>query len=150
MKPFVRLSLLALAVAALAFGLTRWLAPHPHAADDEMAWIKTEFHLTPAQTAAIEKLHDDYGPVCMEHCRLIREARARLNTLNATNQHATPADYAATQAEMTRLKAVCHDATQKHLEAVAAQMSPAEGRRFLDLTLPKLAGQSHDAPLDPR
>jgi Spy/CpxP family protein refolding chaperone len=148
-KTFVRLSLLALVVAALAFGLTRWLAPHPHADADEMAWMKTEFHLTPAQTAAIEKLHEDYSPVCMEHCRLIREARARLTALDAANQRATP-DYAAAQAEMTRLKAVCHDATQKHLKAVAAQMSPDEGRRFLDLTIPKLAGQSHDAPLDPR
>jgi len=148
-KTFVRLSLLALVVATLAFGLTRWLAPHSHADDDEMAWMKTEFHLTLAQTAAIEKLHDDYNPVCMEHCRLIRETRTRLTTLEAANQRTTPG-YAAAQAEMTRLKGMCHDATQKHLEAVAAQMSPDEGRRFLDLTLPKLAGQSHDAPLDPR
>ena len=111
--------------------------------------MKTEFHLTPAQTAVIEKLHDDYAPICMEHCRLIREARARLTALVAANQR-NPADYAAAQAEMTRLKAVCHDATQKHLEAVAAQMSPDEGRRFLDLTLPKLADRSHDAPLDLR
>jgi len=148
-KTFVRLSLLALVVATLAFGLTRWLGPHPHADADEMAWMTTEFHLTPAQTAAIEKLHDDYNPVCMEHCRLIREARVRLTTLEAANQRTTP-DYATAQAEMTRLKAVCHDATQKHLEAVAAQMSPEEGRRFLALTLPKLAGQSHAAPMDMR
>ena len=150
MKPFVRLALLALVAATLAFGLTRWLACHDADSNaDEMAWMKTEFHLTPAQTAAIEKLHDDYNPVCMEHCRLIREARTRLNSLEAADRRSTPA-YADAQAEMTRLKAVCHDATRKHLEAVAAQMAPGEGRRFLDLTLPKLAGQSHDAPLDPR
>ena len=149
MKTFVRLALLTLIVAALAFDLTRWLAPHPHADADEMVWMKTEFHLTPAQTSAIEKLHDDYNPVCMEHCRLIREARTRLTTLETSKQQATP-DYATAQTEMTRLKGVCHDATQKHLEAVAAQMSPDEGRRFLDLTLPKLAGQSHAAPMDLR
>jgi Spy/CpxP family protein refolding chaperone len=148
-KPFVRLALLALAVGALAFGLTRWLAPHPHADGDEMAWMQSEFHLTPAQTAAIEKLQDDYSPVCMGHCHLIREARTRLTTLEAATPR-NPADTAAAQAELTRLKAVCHDATRKHLEAVAAQMSPGEGRRFLDLTLPKLAGQSHAAPMDMR
>ena len=107
MKPFVRLALLALVVGTLAFSLTRWLAPHPHADTDEMAWMKTEFHLTPAQTTVIEKLHDDYGPVCMEHCRLIREARARLTTLEAAKPR-NLADYAAAQAEMTRLKGVCH------------------------------------------
>lgn len=148
MKTFVRLILLALAVGALSFGLTRWLA-HPHLADDEMTWMKTEFRLTPAQTAAIEKLHDDYNPVCMEHCRLIRETRGRLTSLETAGKRDTP-DYAAALAEMTRLKGVCHDATQKHLEAVAAQMSPDEGRRFLALTLPKLADQSHSAPLDLR
>ncbi len=150
MKPFVRLALLALVVAALAYGLTRWLAcSHTGSDADELAWMKTEFHLTPSQTVAIEKLHDDYNPVCLEHCHLIRETRVRLTAIEA----ATPRDfaaYAAAQTEMTRLKAVCHDATKKHLEAVAAQMSPDEGRRFLALTLPKLAGQSHDAPLDPR
>ncbi len=150
MKTFVRLTLLTLIVAALAFGLTRWMAcSHAGSDADEMAWMKTEFHLTPAQTAAIEKLHDDYNPVCMDHCRLIRDARVRLTALETANQRATP-DYATAQADMTRLKGVCNDATRKHLEAVAAQMSPDEGRRFLALTLPKLAGQSHTAPLDLR
>ncbi len=149
MKTFARLSLLALAVAALAFGLTHWLAPHPQTPADEITWLTSEFHLTTAQTAAIEKLHAAYDPVCMEHCRLIRETRTRLISLKTS----TPRDaaaYAAAEAEMTHLKGICHDATQKHLEAVAAQMSPAEGRRFLVLTLPKLSAQSHDAPLDPR
>ena len=148
MKTFARLVLLALAVGAIAFGLTRWLAC-PHADADELAWMKTEFHLTSAQTAAIEQLHDDYSPVCMEHCRLIREAGVRLTAFDTASQR-NSADYAAAFAEMNRLKGVCHDATQKHLEAVAAQMSPDEGRRFLDLTLPKLVDQSHAAPLDLR
>ncbi len=148
MKPSIRLTLLALTVGAIAFGLTRWLVC-PHADADEIAWMKTEFHLTSAQTAAIEKLHDDYGPVCMEHCRLIREAGVRLTALETANQR-NSADYVAAIAEMNRLKSVCHDATKKHLEAVAAQMSPDEGRRFLYLTLPKLVDQSHAAPLDLR
>ena len=150
MKTFVRFGLLALAVAALAFGLTRWFScPHTGSDADEMAWMKTEFHLTPPQTAAIAKLHDAYDPVCQLHCRLIRETRARLTAIETATPR-RPADYAAAQSEMTRLKAVCHDATRQHLEAVAAQMPPGEGRRFLALTLPKLSVQSHDAPLDLR
>ena len=75
--------------------------------------------------------------------------RAEFAALDAATPR-NPADYAAAQAELTRLKVVCHDATKKHLETVAAQMSPGEGRRFLDLTLPKLAGQTHAAPMDMR
>jgi hypothetical protein len=147
-KVVLRLILLALAVGGIAFGLTRLLA-HPHAKTDEMAWMKTEFHLTPAQTAAIEKIHEAYAPVCMEHCRRIRDTRALLQSIETAGRLNT-AEHAAALAEMIRLKGICHDATQKQLEDVAAQMAPAEGRRFLALTLPKLSDQSHDGPIDLR
>lgn len=140
MKPFVRYTLVAVAAAALAFGLTyALLCPASTAREvDEMAWMQKEFRLTPPQTAAIEKLHDDYFPLCMEHCKLI--AHARKDLVAAT-------DKTTAQTELTRLEAVCRDATLAHLQRVAAAMSPDEGARFLKLVTPKVAGQRHDAPL---
>jgi hypothetical protein len=129
-------------VAGLAsFGLTRWIAA-PTAAEmtDEISWMRDEFHLSPTQTAAIEKLHDDYFPVCMEHCRLVAKARKSLATAPA-------ADQPAAQAELLRLETVCQDATRAHLQRVAAVMPPDEGERFLALVLPKLTHLEHNAPL---
>lgn len=142
MKPFVRYLLLAVVAAALAFGLTyALLQPSAPPADmDELAWLQKEFHLTAAQTAAIDQLHDDYFPVCMDHCKRIVRAREALVA-------ATPSDRAAAEAELARLKTVCHDATLAHLKRVAAVMPPDEGARFLALVGPKVSGQNHDAPL---
>jgi hypothetical protein len=129
----------ALAAGLIAFGITRWSCRAPDLnGEDEVAWLRDEFRLTPAQTAAIEKLHDDYHPVCMEHCRRITQARARL---------ALATDKTSAQAELARLEAVCHDATQAHLRRVAAVMPPEQAERFLSLVLPKVSGQTHDAPL---
>jgi hypothetical protein len=129
-------------VAGLAsFGLTRWIAtPAVVEMDDEITWMRDEFHLSPAQTAAIEKLHDDYFPVCMEHCRLVGAARKSLAAAPA-------AEKPAAQAEILRLETVCQDATRAHLQRVAAVMPPDEGERFLALVLPKLTHLEHNAPL---
>jgi hypothetical protein len=132
-SPAVRYTLLALSAAALAFGVT-FLCLRPSvaaASPDEIAWLRTEFHLTPAQLAAVKQLHADYHPVCMAHCAAITEAR----------------ETSAPPAELARLEAVCRDATLAHLQRVAAVMPPAEGTRFLALVTPKVSGQPHDAPL---
>jgi hypothetical protein len=139
MSPLLRYTLFAIAAAALAFGVTcALLRPAPTADADEIAWMQKEFHLTPTQTSVIEQLHTDYHPVCMSHCKLIKQARDKLSVSS---------DIATDQAELTRLEAVCRDATLAHLQRVAAVMSPDEGARFLALVTPKVSGQSHDAPL---
>jgi hypothetical protein len=129
-------------VAGLAsFGLTRWLAsPAVVVMNDEITWIRDEFHLSPAQTAAIEKLHDDYFPVCMEHCKLVVAARKSLAS-------APVSEKPAAQAELLRLETVCQNATRAHLQRVAAVMPPGEGQRFLALVLPKLTHLEHTSPL---
>lgn len=139
MNAVVRYTLVALAAAALAFGVTHFCL-RPSADTGEIAWMRGEFHLSDAQVAAIEKLHDDYFPVCMEHCAAITRARKQLDA-------ASPADKPAAQAEFARLQAVCHDATLAHLQRVAAVMPPDQGARFLSLVTPKVSGQAHVAPL---
>lgn len=139
MNPVVRYTLVALAAAAIAFGVTH-LCLRPSADADEIAWMRTEFSLTDTQVATIEKLHEDYHPVCMTHCAAITKARAQLDD-------ASTADKPSAQAELSRLETVCHDATQAHLTRVASVMSPEQGARFLKLVLPKVSGQAHDGPL---
>lgn len=142
MSPLLRYLLIAITAAALAFGITyALLQPAPDPAEvDELAWMQKEFRLTPDQSAAIAQLHDDYFPVCMDHCRNIVRARDALAA-------AGPAERPAAQAELARLETVCRDATLAHLQRVAAVMPPDQGTRFLALVTPKVSGHSHSAPL---
>lgn len=109
---------------------------------DAMAWLKREFHLTDRQYAAIEELHRTYTGSCNEHCRAIQEAiKAR-----AALQTAQPVDAAAVAAAEQRVRELsirCETALLRHLEQVAALMSPADGRCYLETTRPLVAGFNH-------
>jgi hypothetical protein len=129
-----------------AFQITRWAGSTPPAQGvAPLTWLKSEFHLSTSQMAAIETLHHDYQPVCRDHCEKIHQARARLA---AAKPASATGEANAELAELARVEAVCRDATRAHLERVAALMAPADGARFLDLMLPKLAGPSADASCD--
>jgi hypothetical protein len=94
---------------------------------DAMAWLRAEFHLNDAQFASIQKLHDDYGVVCAEHCALITRARQQ----------------PASSAEIARLEQVCVDAMTTHFRKVAATMPAREGDRYLAMVLPRIPGYQH-------
>lgn len=122
-----------------SFGLTRWFAKPP-IPTDALAWMATEFSLTPAQRTRIAALQADYMVVCDRHCAAIADAKSKL-------AEASPATRAQAEADMQRLEVICIDSTRAHLRAIAAQMEPVAGRRFLALVEPKLAGFRHEAPL---
>ena len=94
-------------------------------AQDAMTWLRLEFHLTPAQEAAITKLQSEYAVVCTEHCLAILDARKR----------AAP--------ELAALEKTCTDAMRKHFTQVAALMSPGEGERYLREVLPRIDNYNH-------
>jgi hypothetical protein len=98
-------------------------------AQDALAWLRLEFHLTPVQEAAITKLQNEYAVVCTDHCLAIAAARKRT----------------APAAEITALEKTCTDAMRKHFTDVAALMSPGEGRRYLDEVLPRIDSYNHAA-----
>jgi hypothetical protein len=126
-------------VALTAFSITRWIStPTPLAETEQLAWLQSEFKLSPPQVAAIKILHEDYQPVCREHCKKIALARTAL-------AHAQPSEIAAAQLELTGIENICRDATRAHLQRVAAVMDPAQATRFLNLVLPKLSSETHAA-----
>ena len=134
--------LVALLAGTVGFGLTRLL--HPAAqldAGNEIAWLTQEFKLTPAQAKHIAALHAAYQPICADHCAAITVAKRDFAAM--TDDH----DHAAMQRRVDALISDCHDATQAHLEAVAAAMSPEQGRRYLALIEPRLSAHQHDQPL---
>jgi Spy/CpxP family protein refolding chaperone len=134
-----------LVLLAIVSGLAAFFATRALRVGDgdggEMRWLADEFALTPAQAAAIRKLEADYAPVCAEHCRRINETRARLAALEENSP-----DCEAARAQWTELVRECNAATLRHLESVAAAMSPGQGRRYLALVVPKLTRHGHAQP----
>ena len=96
-------------------------------AGDAMVWLRTEFHVTPAQEAAINKLQNEYAVICSDHCAAILAARKR----------------AAPAAEQAALEKTCTDAMRQHFTQVAALMSPGEGPRYLKEVLPRIDNNAH-------
>lgn len=141
MKPIeiVRVLFIALVAGSIAFYVSARLSPPPPL-DDEVAWLIEEFELTDTQADAVRSLHEDYRPICDAHCAAVMEAQ------NAVEAAADPTEAATAQHELSALKQVCHAATQAHLEAVAAAMSPVQGQRYLETITPLLSAHEHEVP----
>jgi len=138
--------------AAAAFMITRWAgATKSLPLEGQLSWLKAEFRLPEAQVAAIKVLHEDYVPVCREHCVNIQEARraAGVASKNAAGGGSgAKAAEAVALAELRRVEAVCRDATRAHLMRVAAVMEPDQRERFISLVMPKLGEQKNAAPCE--
>jgi len=115
---------------------------------DALLWLKTDFQLDDSQFAAIRALHESYSGTCDEHCRRIQEATRIRKALLAA--HATPGDLQAADRQIDELKANCEHALTVHVRMVAALMAPEQGRRYLDIVLPKIAQFDHLAAPDVR
>jgi hypothetical protein len=143
MKRWFWLFGLVLVVGIAAFAITRRCVNHPM--PDEMTWLRDEFALTPTQAAVIEQLNTAYEPVCADHCQRIGASRRRLHALE-TGSNPSAAELAAAQAAWQSLCDECTTATRAHLDAVAAQMSPEQGKRYLELVGPKLTRRDPGKP----
>jgi hypothetical protein len=114
---------------------------------DAMAWLRTDFHLTDAQFAAIKKLHDSYSVECEEHCRAIQVATQVRNAMKA-GPAVDSAALAAASRKVEELRLVCESAIATHVRRCAAEMSPEAGQRYLALVLPKIKDFDHLAAPD--
>jgi hypothetical protein len=132
--------LLVIAVAATAFGLTCYLSSRK--AEDQWTWMRREFRLSDAQYTRILALHAAYQPICANHCNRIMALQERMADLEKGGAKPSP-DYVAAQAEWQAITRECNRATMEHLEKVAREMDPAEGRRYLDLMVPRVSRRDH-------
>ncbi len=145
-------TLLVLVLAAAATGFVCYrmsFDPELHAVaarGDAMQWLRTDFHLSDEQFAAIRRLHEAYAGTCEEHCRMIQEATRARNDLEAAKSDATALNVANEQ--LRELRLICETAITRHVREVAALMPPDDGRRYLALVLPKIADFDHQAAPD--
>ena len=139
-----------IAVAALFAGVVAYRSncnPALHMAarnGDTMGWLRDEFHLDHQQFAMIERMHRDYSVVCDIHCRTIRAALANRAAL-LKDPNRDPHDLARIDEQLRSVGAECEQALRRHLEQVAAVMSPEDGRCYLETVQPLIAKFDHSA-----
>lgn len=132
--------LLVLAVAATAYGLTCCLSSRK--TEDQWTWLRREFRLSDAQYARILALHEAYQPICADHCNRIMAVQGRMTELEKSGTKTSP-DYVAAQAEWQAITRECNRATLQYLERVSKEMDPGQGRRYLDLMIPRITRRDH-------
>jgi hypothetical protein len=96
----------------------------------ELAWLREEFHLTPAEFARISDLHATYLAGCAERCQRIDEKNAHLRHLLAATNIITP-EIAQTLQEAALLRADCQKKMLEQFYAVSQTMPPEQGARYL-------------------
>ena len=143
MKRLVSFLVLVLAVAATAYGVTRYF--NTRKPEDQWSWLRREFHLSDTQFARVQALHGAYQPVCAGHCARILAVQQRLDELERTGAKDSPAGLAALD-EWAELKRECNEATLQHLRQVAGAMDPDQGARYLALMVPRITQFDHRAP----
>jgi len=111
---------------------------------DNLAWLRTEFHLSDAEMARIRQLHDGYKPQCAQMCARIAAKKSELDVLLGSGTNLT----AAAQVKMTELAALrtqCQSQMFQHFVTVSQTMPAAEGQRYLAVMKRALFGNTPPA-----
>lgn len=130
------LLLMPFAFIATHYWTQREQEPWMRSDENELAWLRSEFHLDAVAFAKIKALHAAYEPRCMELCRAILDADSAVARLSKQSTSLTP-DLRTAIENAARVSNECHLAMREHLYQVAQAMPPAEGRRFLDMMEPR-------------
>ena len=97
---------------------------------DDLSWLRDEFHLSDAEMARIQKLHEGYLPKCAEMCAKIATKKSELETaLNGSTNVNLVAQQKLT--ELAALRAQCQAQMLRHFTEVSQTMPPEQGRRYL-------------------
>jgi hypothetical protein len=110
----------------------------------ELAWLQTEFHLSDAEFARVQKLHEQYQAGCAERCALIDAKNAELAKLLAATNAVSPEIEKALQ-EAAQLRAECQAAMFQHFYTVSQTMPPEQGKRYLAWVTARTLGSEHSS-----
>lgn len=111
----------------------------------ELAWVRRDLDLTEEQFAKVSELHAAYRPTCLELCRDISKAHAKLASLTRRDRAVTPELEAAIR-EHAEVHARCQRAMLRHIYETAAAMDEKRARRYLETMLPYTLDFTQDRP----
>lgn len=146
MKRGLWILLIALVIGICAYQVTR---SHRQAADDvtlldsmpELAWLRDELKLNDAQFAKAGELHVAYRPQCVEMCRRISDAHAKVEVIARSSRGITPELELAIR-EHARVRAECQEKMLAHLYQTAELMDGDQAARYLEMVLPSALGSA--------
>jgi hypothetical protein len=100
--------------------------------DDGMGWLRHEYHLSDTQFAGIQEVHRAYAPTCELLCEKITNANSRLGQIMVGNKSYT-LEVEAAMKECLAVQGEGRLALLAHVYDVSAEMSPADGARYLEM-----------------
>ena len=115
--------------AALAyFGAMRFCSNHM-ASNDDLAWLRHEFHLNDAEMQRIRDMHEGYLPKCREMCHRIAAKQKEVEVALENRGNTNSAEQKLV--ELGTLRAECQAQMLKHFEEVSRAMPAEQGQRYL-------------------
>ncbi len=128
----ISVTLAAVVAAGISWGATRWFARDQQIELHDAGWLRRELQLTPAQTATIAKLTDEYRSAvntsCAKHC----DARFGLSEELAKPTVNLPAAEAAVGKMCAAANEVEH-ATLQHILKVREVLTAEQRTRYAAL-----------------
>ena len=123
---------------ALGYCLSTAHTQYPaHSSDAMMRWLRDEYHLSSGQYDAVKKLHDEYMP----KDKALMHNRDKAYDALVEALKASPSDtgkVAAAANQFVEAREACHANYNRHIQAVAAVMSPDAAERFLSTVKSKV------------
>jgi hypothetical protein len=101
-----------------------------HSPEPELAWLKSEFHLSDADFKQVARMHEAYLAGCAERCRLIDEKSEQLKRLLAMTNTVTP-EVEKLLSESAQLRAECQKKMLQQFYEISQTMPPEQGKRYL-------------------
>jgi len=101
----------------------------------ELAWLRTDLHLSDAQFAEVSRLHAAYRPKCEEMCMEIAKARHELEAATLQNR-AMNAEMQVAIQKHADTRARCQQAMLQHMYETAAVLDAGQAKRYLETMLP--------------
>jgi hypothetical protein len=105
--------------------------------DQELEWLRRKFNLSDAQFVRIQKLHQDYAPICEELCGKIATCHRREQELMSLGAEGTP-EFKTAREETNAVRAECQKHLRAHLARVTAEMNPDQARAYRAFMQPRV------------
>lgn len=114
----------------------------PGTLDGELAWMKSELHLTDSQYARIRELHEASGPRLQALAAQVDQMQQEFAAFENTRRTADRVDFVEFAQFVQARRAVnaeCLESTRQLVQAAAGEMTPGQRQHYFGIVTATLA-----------